>query len=207
VSRRVGTLGRSRQAAAASSTLDAVLDAAQLCFARYGIAQTTVDDVVRVAKVPRATLYRHAGGKEALVEAVSLRQLDRFLAQLVEHVAGFDEFEDQIVEAVLFTIEHYRSDDLLKLVLAAGRLPEGRRLLKGMEDQLRGRLERASKPWLEAARQAGKLRPDVDVRDYVEWTTRVIESLVRLPPEWPRAREREFLARMLVPAFVPDAAR
>jgi AcrR family transcriptional regulator len=207
VSRRVGTLGRSRQAAAASSTRDAVLVAAQLCFARYGIAQTTVDDVVRVAKVPRATLYRHAGGKEALVEAVSLRQLDRFLAQLVEHVAGFDEFEDQIVEAVLFTIEHYRSDDLLKLVLAAGRLPEGRRLLKGMEDQLRGRLERASKPWLEAARQAGKLRPDVDVRDYVEWTTRVIESLVRLPPEWPRAREREFLARMLVPAFVPDAAR
>jgi AcrR family transcriptional regulator len=204
VSPRARTLGRAPRAATGDNTRDIVLDAAQVCFTRYGIAQTTIDDVVRVAKVPRATLYRHAGGKEALLAAVSLRQLDRFLHELVEHLAELDAVADRIVEGALFTIEHYRSDELLTRLLAVRAEPDGSRMLQGLNEQARRRLITATEPWLTAARAAGEIRPDVDVAEYVEWTMRAIGSLVLAPTKRTRAEERAFLYRMLVPPFVPD---
>lgn len=63
-----------------------MLDAAEECFARFGVAQTTVDDVVRVAKVPRATMYRHVGGKDDLVAAVAMRRFEAFLDKLARYV-------------------------------------------------------------------------------------------------------------------------
>jgi len=205
--RTTSTLGRSRRVASGESTRDVVLDAAQICFARYGIARTTIDDVVRVAKVPRATLYRHAGGKEALIAAVSLRQLDRFLLDLAAHLIEYDSLADQIVEGALFTIEHYRSDELLKLLLAVSREPEGRQLLHGLDGHMRERLVANTKPWFEAARASGDLRPDIELGEYVEWTMRIIGSFVVGPTNRTHAQERALLQRMLVPAFIPDDRR
>ncbi|MGH9137546.1 MAG: TetR/AcrR family transcriptional regulator [Acidimicrobiales bacterium] len=209
MSRRAGVaLGRRPSGAAdAQSTRDVVLDAAQTCFRRYGIAGATIEDVVRVAKVPRATLYRHAGGKDALVAAVGLRQLERFLDELAEHVAACATTADHIVEGAMFTIEHYRTDELLGLLLAPDAPPSGPRIVRDSAEQARRLLVAAIEPWIDAGHAAGELRAEVSADDYVEWTMRIVGSLVLSPPRRTPDEERAFLHRVLVPSFVPDAAR
>lgn len=60
----------------------AILDAAQQVFEQYGARRANVEDVARTAGVSRSTLYRAYPNKEALLEAVLVRQFDDFLTEL-----------------------------------------------------------------------------------------------------------------------------
>jgi AcrR family transcriptional regulator len=207
--RTAPTIGRQRQTRRTEETRDVVLDAAEECFARFGVAQTTIDDVVRVAKVPRATLYRHAGGKDDLVAAVAMRRFDEFLAKLARHVAKFDNVADVLVEGTMFTVDHHRSNDLLARLLAPESIPHGPRLIEDTMAEARDRMVVYVTPMVEAGHRSGEIRPEVTPQDAAEWLTRVIASLLVMRSPWNRtkAKQRAFLRRMLVPAFVPDTVR
>jgi len=60
----------------------AILDAAQEVFEQYGARRANIEDVARTAGISRSTLYRAYPNKEALLEAVLLRQFDDFLTAL-----------------------------------------------------------------------------------------------------------------------------
>ena len=66
----------------------AILDAAQQVFEQYGARRATVEDVARAAGVSRSTLYRAYPNKEALLDAVLMRQLGAFLAELDRVASG-----------------------------------------------------------------------------------------------------------------------
>jgi AcrR family transcriptional regulator len=60
-----------------------VVHAALSCFARWGVAKTTLDDIAREAGVSRATIYRQfPGGKDVVLDAVAGRELAQFFAGL-----------------------------------------------------------------------------------------------------------------------------
>jgi TetR/AcrR family transcriptional regulator len=65
-----------------------ILDAAQRVFEQYGARRANVEDVARAAGVSRSTLYRAYPNKEALLDAVLMRQLDAFLAELDRVASG-----------------------------------------------------------------------------------------------------------------------
>ena len=74
---------------------DRVLAAAYECVARFGIAKTTVEDVVKQSGVSRATVYRvFPGGKEQLLRAAYIAtarnnaKVTSYLAQQVVESAG-----------------------------------------------------------------------------------------------------------------------
>ena len=54
-----------------------LVDAAETCIDRFGLAKTTVEDVAREAAVSRATIYRYFANRDELVLAVLLRDLER----------------------------------------------------------------------------------------------------------------------------------
>src|SRR6478672_7803463 len=54
-----------------------LLDAAETCIDRFGLAKTTVEDIATEAKVSRATIYRYFDNRDELVLAVVLRSLER----------------------------------------------------------------------------------------------------------------------------------
>ena len=60
----------------------AILDAAQRVFEDYGARRANVEDVAKAAGVSRSTLYRAYATKDVLLQAVLVRQLDEFLAEL-----------------------------------------------------------------------------------------------------------------------------
>jgi AcrR family transcriptional regulator len=66
----------------------AILDAAQRVFEQYGARRANVEDVARAAGVSRSTLYRAYPNKDALLDAVLMRQFDEFLVELDRVASG-----------------------------------------------------------------------------------------------------------------------
>src|SRR5690349_16253304 len=95
-----------------------LLTAAEVCFSRYGVMKTTVEDVATEAKVSRATVYRYFEGRDELVLGVLLMEAKRFLTKLQKRIAAQSNISDAIVEGVLFTVEAVRADTNLALLFA-----------------------------------------------------------------------------------------
>lgn len=181
---------------------EAVLDGALRQFELFGIAKSTVEDIAKRAKVARVTVYRRFPGKDALVEAVVLRELRRFQADLTAAMAPFDEAEDQLCEGFVFTLRTARSHPLFM------------RLLESEPDELLPHLTGDGAPFLElgrafvAARMASELD---DGRSYEEMlvaadvASRLVISLAIAPgglvdfddDEAARAFARNYLVRIL----------
>jgi len=83
------------------SDVDArVTDAALVCFGRYGIAKTTMEDVARQAGISRATLYRQVQSREDLVHA-TIRAEARRITGLVEDATSGASTTPDLLAAVL----------------------------------------------------------------------------------------------------------
>lgn len=65
------------------------------------------------------TLYRTFANKDAIVEAVLLRELERFLSELAAEASSYDGAEDKLVEGgFVFTLNTLRGHALLQRLLA-----------------------------------------------------------------------------------------
>ena len=180
-----------------------LLDAAESCFQRFGVAKTTVEDVANEARVSRATVYRYFDGRDALVLGVLLREAQRFLGKLQRRIAGQPSFAKALIEGVVFTVDAVRSDTHLALLFA----PEAAGVtgsVVGASDALFATTSEFLHPYFEAARDAGQLRPGLDLDDAAEWILRCILSLLTVtsPRKRSRAAERRFVETFLLPALV-----
>jgi AcrR family transcriptional regulator len=102
------------------SLSDAILDATKVAIERWGVERLTINDVCEVANVSRATLYRaFPGGKEVLLEALRVRELELFFTTLRAHAEGETTLEDTIVRCMVVATSELRSDQHLALMLAA----------------------------------------------------------------------------------------
>ena len=71
------------------------------CCERWGIEKVTVDDIARESGVSRATLYRlFPGGKDVMFDALRVREIDEFFAELEGHLADAVDLEDLLVRAI-----------------------------------------------------------------------------------------------------------
>lgn len=98
---------------------EAVLDTALEEFLTYGLRRTTVDVVAKRAGVSRATLYRRFDGKDALVQAVLVRESRRFFESIAAAVAGVSTVEARLVEGFVVGVRYARADRLLNRLLAS----------------------------------------------------------------------------------------
>jgi AcrR family transcriptional regulator len=97
-----------------------VLDAAQRCCERWGIAKVTIDDIASLAGVSRATIYRmFPGGKDVLFEALRVRELEDFFTVLRAQVEDTTSLEDLLVRTVVVATRELRADEYLAVRLAS----------------------------------------------------------------------------------------
>src|SRR5262245_11957892 len=79
----VSRAGHLRRMPQITDVRERIVNAAEGCFARYGVGKTTVEDIAAAAGLSRATVYRSfAGGRDEVILAVLLRDLRRFLDRL-----------------------------------------------------------------------------------------------------------------------------
>ncbi|MGH3723960.1 MAG: helix-turn-helix domain-containing protein [Mycobacterium sp.] len=94
-----------------------ILQAALEQFELVGVRRTTLQDVARRCGVGRATLYRRFATKEALVDAVVIAEVRRFLIGSARARAQGRTFEESGINSTIFTVKFLRDHALLnKLV-------------------------------------------------------------------------------------------
>ena len=158
-----------------------VFEGALVCIGRYGLARTTVDDVASASGVSRATIYRHfPGGREQLVAETVAWETSRFFVRLGQAVAAAPDLcvllEDALVFARRSLAEHAvfqrvfenEPERLLPLITV-----EANRILPMIGAFL--------VPFLERARDAGRLRSGADVGRTADYLARMVLSCIGSP--------------------------
>jgi AcrR family transcriptional regulator len=186
-----------------------LLDAAEACIDRFGLAKTTVEDIATEAKVSRATIYRYFDNRDELVLAVVLRSLERSqggnLDEYFTDAVTPDQFGDALVDAMVHLLDRLRHDPKLGVLLNrdSGGVSA---TISGASQALFTIVIADWHPRMTAAQQSGLLRADLDVDELSEWVLRSVLSLLTV--EGPRHHsaddERRLLATFLAPALVPE---
>jgi AcrR family transcriptional regulator len=94
-----------------------ILDAALAQFEDFGLRRSTIEDVARRAGISRITVHRRFGTKDALLQAVVVREVERFFDALEAAVSGFADFADRLAEGFAFALDYMRGHGLLNRLL------------------------------------------------------------------------------------------
>jgi AcrR family transcriptional regulator len=85
--------------------------------AEHGAAGLRLADVARRLGVTRQTVYRYFPNADALLMASSMRAVDGFIDQAVDHVRGLNDPVTALVESLSFGVENLIGDPQLESLL------------------------------------------------------------------------------------------
>lgn len=183
-----------------TAMLDRLFAAATECFDRYGIGKTSIEDIAKVAGVSRGTVYRYLGDRRDLITAVVIDRAAVAFEAARAVIAQQSTFEGKVVEGTLALVQRGREDEYLRYLLS----PENAYL--AMAEQSVALNKQTWLPVLEEAREAGVLRPDLDVDDIMVWLSEVHFMLAARAEYLPSHTDelRRLLGLFLLPTLIPD---
>ena len=163
---------------------DRVLEGAYECVARFGMAKTTIEDVVKESGVSRATVYRvFPGGKDQLLRAAVGWEMQRFFGRLAEAVAGAADFASLVEDGLTFAHSAVHRHEVLQKVLVT----EPETLLPLLTTEQERPLQFITEfllPYLEREREAGRVQAGVDLEESADFVARMILSLIASHGDW-----------------------
>src|SRR6201997_3365080 len=180
-----------------------ILDAAFNAFLDFGVKRTSMGESARRARLAPAPLYRRFAAKSALLEAVGLREVRRFLADVdrrIDQTAGADE---QIIELYVAMTTGLHRHRLLRRILDTEPeivLPklttEGFPVIELGRDYL--------VEFIRRLQSEGKL-PDYDPEPFAEVLARAALTLALTPhtaiPLQDDDAARQFVRTHIIPSF------
>jgi len=180
-----------------------LLDAAASCYARFGLAKSTVEDVARAAGVSRATVYRYFKNRDELLLAVVAREASRLAAEAEVYLQRFDDVGSWIVEGMLFCLDELPHRPLLAMLLGPDDVGRASRLVLTSE-RLLDLAADILRPMFEPARRAGRLQESVELDALMEWVLRVLTSYLTVPSHLAatEGEMRHLLQVMMLPAVL-----
>ncbi len=183
-------------------TRERILDSALAAVTTFGLSRFTMDDVARLARLSRQSVYRYFESKDALVMAIVEREEEAFIEGVREAHARHDDLEDAMREAVLFCLRAAREHPLLDRLLAS----EPESLLPYLTTRAGGLIGRARAVLEDLALQ----RPGVDRRlahRAADLGVRAIISYTLTPTDDPPEDVAAGIARILVSAVQREEVR
>lgn len=161
-----------------------VLEGAYECVARFGIAKTTIEDVVKESGVSRATVYRvFPGGKDQLLRAAVGWEMARFFGRLADAVAGAPDFASLVESGLIYAHSAVHGHEVLQKVL----ITEPEKLLPLLTVEQERPLEFITAfllPYLQREQEAGRVRDGVELTESADFVARMILSLVGSHGDW-----------------------
>jgi AcrR family transcriptional regulator len=181
---------------------DRVVEAAERCFAQYGVAKTTVEDVARLAGSSRASVYRYfPGGRDEIILAALLASAHEFLPQIPARLRSARSAGEAIVELIVSAVDWVRSEPWRASLLAT---PLSRTLSAADAVAPYAVCADFIAPYFAAAQRAGLVRTQVGLDDAVEFVVRMIHSLLVVPGHRDRddAETRRYVRTFVLPALL-----
>lgn len=184
---------------------DRLLDAAESCLTRFGLAKTTVEDVAQAAGLSRATVYRQFGSRDALLLAVAARDAERVARRAQQDLRRFDDVGSWIVEGILFCLREIPKQPILAQFLAPQELGAASRMVL-TSDRMLAIGSEILRPMFEPARREGLLHEDLELDALMEWVLRILMSYLAVPGPASRTEDevRRLLQTLLLPAVLVD---
>jgi AcrR family transcriptional regulator len=153
-------------------THERLLDATDRLVRQFGMRKTSMADVARGAGVARGTLYRYFESREVLLDALMHRAADRFFEAVTDAMDRRGTLSGQLGEFSQLMFRSTRPDV---------HDPDGNRsamvrMLATESGQALRRTARLLRPYIEAARERGEVRQDLDIAEASEWLARILLS-------------------------------
>lgn len=105
--------------AAGTDSIEArILDAALVQFEKQGFKKTTIEDIARQASVDRVTVYRRIGSRDDVVKAVTAREVQRVVAEIVELSGGFDTADELVAALFTAVVNRWRTHPFAQRMLS-----------------------------------------------------------------------------------------
>ncbi|EME19833.1 TetR/AcrR family transcriptional regulator [Rhodococcus triatomae] len=146
----------------------AILAAAEECFARFGIAKTTMEDVAKAAAMSRATVYRYFADREALITESVVRRARANMPRARANITRWPTVEERIVEGICQDIRKGHLDPLVTRLVS----PESMALSIQLLSESGRAIELTHELWgpiIADEQAAGNIRADLDPRLVSEW--------------------------------------
>ena len=177
-----------------------ILDAAQTCIGRVGLAKTTLDDVAREAGCARATVYRCFPNKQQLLAALVAREADKLRDAVVSGSASTETLGDVITIVITTAVGALRSHPALAFVS----LHEPELLLPFLAFEREDAVLRTAAALVAPA--FTRFLDDRDARRLGEWIARITLSYLFSPSEsfdiGDAAQVRALVDDFVLPGFV-----
>lgn len=163
---------------------DRLLGATYRCAARFGLAKTTIEDVVKESGISRATIYRQfpGGRDELLLETVGW-EVGNYFTQLADQVRDAPDLAELLRRGLVFAQRSIAEHAVLRKMMDT----EPERLLPLLTTEAARTLPFIADfllPYLRREETAGRLRAGVDVERAAEYLARAILSLIGAPGRW-----------------------
>ncbi|MCF7549512.1 TetR/AcrR family transcriptional regulator [Pseudonocardia sp. WMMC193] len=189
--------------AARSPAVERILDAADACYARFGIAKTTMEDVASAAGISRATLYRTFADREALLTALVRRRATQNMTRTRPRLLELPTLADRVVEGMVLNVTVGHRDPLVHTLVSPEQMALATSLLSttGLATEL---TRQFWEPILVAAQESGELRSGIDLEALCAWFSHLeIMFITQLDDSADSlARVRRMVAEFVVPALV-----
>ncbi|QKW38732.1 TetR/AcrR family transcriptional regulator [Actinomadura sp. NAK00032] len=184
------------------TTRERIIDAAEECFGRFGVAKTTVEDIAAAARLSRATVYRSVtGGRDELILAVVVRDLHRFLDRLAERLRRERSVPEAIIEGTMDAVAYVRSEPTIAHFLVPEAAGHMQAAVAGAAEHVLALCCDYVRPYFEQAQRQRMLRADIEVEGTVEFLFRIITSLIVMDRDRDADGLRRFLRTYVVPVI------
>jgi AcrR family transcriptional regulator len=136
-----------------TEAVDRIHAAATELITQRGFEAFTIDTLAARVHCSPATIYRHAGGKRAILEGVLLRLSADIVASVTEAIAGMTGRE-RVIHAIVIALQHIRSEPLRGLM--RGTIRPGfdshwlttSPVVTGLAERMLGRADPLAAQWL-----------------------------------------------------------
>lgn len=94
-----------------------ILDAALALFLEFGLRKTSIDDVAKRAGIGRITVYRYFADKNALFQAVVLRECQVAMQQIRRSLEMIDSPAQRVIEGFVLAVNGARNHRLISRLM------------------------------------------------------------------------------------------
>ncbi len=85
-----------------------IIKSARECFARYGYDKTTLEDIGKIAKLNKASLYYYYKNKEDIFIQVILQESTQYMSDLQKKTESYEGYEDKIINYLTDRLKYYK---------------------------------------------------------------------------------------------------